>query len=316
MECKITWNKLTIDEWAIRFKKIKRSTILQDYSYALATCKLNSQKARWGLIEVEGREAGLVQILEAGFLFNLFHAVILDRGPLWFEGFGGAAHVSAFFKEFNNQFPQRWGRKRRIIPEIETGITVEKILLQCALEPVKTSEKYQTLWWNLTIEEQLARQNLKKNWRGHLQKAEKSGLKITWDDKGEFYAWLRQIYKTDKEIRGFQGISPKLLDNLALFSTSRSPMIIGKATIDGKDIAAVLFVCHGQSATYQIGWSSEEGRKFCAHHLLLWQARNMLHSLGIEDLDLGGSNDGTAKGVKKFKQGTGAIPITLVGHYR
>lgn len=315
MDCEIIWNELKVDEWETRFHKIKRSNILQSYSYARASAKLHYQKARWGLIKINGQEAGLVQILEAQFLFNLFHAVILDRGPLWFDGFGGAAHISSFFKKFNEIFPKRFGRRRRILPEVETGVTIEKILSQCGLESVNC-KKYQTLWWDLTTDKDVARQHLRKNWRGSLQKAEKTGLEIIWDDKGKFYPWLRQIYKQDKAIRGYNGPPPKLLDNLALFSTSASPMIIGKVRLDGHDIAAVLFICHGQSATYQIGWSSQKGREVCAHHFLLWQARFMLHSLGIKDLDLGGSNNETAKGIKKFKEGTGATPITLAGHYR
>ena len=91
-------------------------------------------------------------------------------------------------------------------------------------------------------------------------------------------------------------------------------MIIGKVQKDGQDIAAVLFLKHGQCATYQVGWSSELGREYCAHHLLLWQARKILQDYNIKELDLGGIND-EAEGIKKFKQGTGATLSTLVGHY-
>lgn len=314
MDCQIIWNQLSVQEWEHRFKKIDQSNILQSYHYARAACKVNRQRARWGLIKIDGVEAGLVQLLEAGFLFNLFHALILDRGPLWFDDFGGAAHVSAFFQKFNQEFPPRFGRKRRIIPEIGSGRTIEKILNQCGLKPVQDSEKYQTLWWNLDQEEDQARANLKSSWRGSLQKAEKAGLQILWDDKGEFYPWLRQIYENDKKNKGYAGPSPQLLDNLASFSTPENPIIIGKASVSGHDIATVAFICHGQGATYQIGWSSEEGRKACGHHLLLWQARFMLHSRGIRYLDLGGIND-EAIGIKKFKEGTGAALSILVGHY-
>ena len=92
-------------------------------------------------------------------------------------------------------------------------------------------------------------------------------------------------------------------------------MIIGKASRDGQDIAAVLFLVHGQCATYQVGWSSDAGRENCAHHLLLWQGRSVLKRYGVNALDLGGINDETAQGIKKFKEGTGAKISKLVGHY-
>ena len=316
MTCDIIWNNSSPDEWEARFKTIKRSNILQSYAYARAICKLERQSARWGLIKIDGVEAGLVQLIEAKFFFGFFHAVMLDRGPLWFDGYGGAMHVSAFFKEFNQQFPKRLGRKRRVLPEIETGTAIDKILTQCGLEGVATTHKYQTLWWNLEIDDETARSQLKSNWRGALNKAESYSLDVSWDYEGKFYPWMREVYRRDKTIKGYSGVSPKLLDNMALFSTPQDPMVIGKMSVEGRDIATVMFICHGQCATYQIGWSSEEGRKCNAHQLLLWQARFMLRSHGITQLDLGGMNDDTAKTIKKFKQGTGAQDFILVGHYR
>jgi hypothetical protein len=316
MQCDIEWNILTLDEWQSRFKSIPRSNILQSYHYARAACKTNRQRARWGLIKIDGHEAGLVQILEAKMLFGAFHAIILDRGPLWFDGYGGAAHISTFFKSFNASFPARFGRKRRVIPEMAQGMTGEKILSQCGLSKLENQTPYETLWWDLEQDDEIARATLKSNWRGALKKAEEARLEVSWDATGKFYPWLRKIYALDKKIKGYSGVSPELLDNLALFSTSADPMVIGKVSVEGRDIVAVLFICHGQSATYQIGWSGEEGRKNNAHHYLLWQGRSVLRSHGIKQMDLGGVNDESAKTIKKFKQGTGAKALTLVGHYR
>ncbi len=315
MECIIVWNKLSPDEWEKNFRKIRQSNVLQSYAYAQAHCTLNRQKARWGVILIDKQVAGLVQILEAGFCFNLFHALMLDRGPLWLEGFDGAAHIDLFLKEFGQQFPQRWGRKRRFIPEIEKGMMADKLIEKAGFVRVEASKPYETLWWALNQNEEEARAALKSNWRGSLQKAEKSDLQITWDVTGEFYPWLKTKYVDDQKTRGFNGISPQLMDKIVAFSTPSDPIIIGKASLNGRDVAGVLFITHGQSATYQIGWSSDEGRKFCAHHLLLWQARSVLPLHGIHDLDLGGINDETAHGVKKFKEGTGAKNAKLSGHY-
>lgn len=307
---------MPLAQWQERFARVKKSNILQSYHYAQAICSIDRQKARWGLILIDGQEAGLVQLLEAGILWNALHGVILDRGPLWFEGFGGAAHIKMFFEELNRQFPNRLGRRRRILPEIEDGETAKGIIKQAGLNQVINQDNYQTLWWNLEADEELARQNLRNNWRGSLQKAEKSGLEIEWDDRGYFYQWLKNNYEKDKAEKGYNGPSPRLLDNLAKFSTQENPMIIGKASLQNKDIAGVMFLKHGQSATYQIGWSSDTGRENSAHHLLLWQGRSVLQRYGVKELDLGGVNEETAKGIKKFKEGTGASPSRLVGHYR
>lgn len=313
-QIEIRWNALTLEEWSARFNHLRCSNILQSYHYAQALAASEKQRARWGLIVIDGQEAGLVQIIEASALFNLFHGVIIDRGPLWFDGFGGAAHIKLFFDEIERQFPNRFGRKRRFIPEVQNGAAAEGILKQCGLQKNSAQESYKTLWWDLTIDNNSANDNLRNNWRGGLNKAERSDLTIEWDDQGVFYSWLRDKYKEDKDLRGFGGPSPRLLDNLARFSTQDNPMIIGKAAKDGDDIAAIMFLKHGRSATYQVGWSSDEGRKYCAHHLLLWHGRSILAERGVNELDLGGIND-EAEGLKKFKEGTGASPSCLVGHF-
>lgn len=316
LQCHIRWNTLSLDEWDTRFAKIKCSNILQSYDYAIAMARHNKHKARWGLIEINGQEAGLVQLLEASILFQAFHAVMIDRGPLWFDGFGGAAHIKAFWERIQKQFPKRFGRRRRFMPEIEDGATAKAILKQTGIVPKQILEPHQSLWWDLTMSDEEARAQLKSGWRGSLQKAEKSGMTIEWDENLVSYKQFKTCYIADKTMRGYHGLSPQLLDNLALISAKRPFMIIGNAKYDGETIASILVLTHGQSATYQLGWSLDEGRKFCAHHLLLWQARTFLKNRGINDFDLGGINeDEAAQGIKKFKTGTGAMPYKLVGLY-
>lgn len=62
------------------------------------TARSGNKKRGGGLIEIDGKEAGLVQMFEAGILWNAIHGIIIDRGPLWFEGFGNAMHIKRFTK--------------------------------------------------------------------------------------------------------------------------------------------------------------------------------------------------------------------------
>lgn len=307
MTCTIDWNVLSFSEWEQRFKKLNRATLLQSYPYAQAMAEISGQKPRWGLIKIDKIDAGLVQILEVGFLKNLIHAVILDRGPLWFDGFGEKAHIEAFFNEFNRQFPNRIGRKRRIIPE--TDIELASSAYQ------KNGNGYQTIWLDLGQGEETLRANLKKNWRGTLQKAENTDFTLEWDSKGDHFQWLLQNYAVDKEAKGYDGLSVKLLKTLAKYYLPRGELVIGKASLNGKGVAGILILCHGSAATYQIGFTTPEGRDNGAHHLLLWQALGVLKFKRIRDFDLGGINDETAKGVKRFKEGLGGKAITISGMY-
>lgn len=305
--CNIDWNKLNFPEWEQRFKTLKRATLLQSYPYAQTVAETEKQKSRWGVIKINDTEAGLVQINEAGLFKNLIHAVILDRGPLWFEGFGNAEHIAAFFKEFNRQFPNRIGRKRRIIPETDMDLT------PLGFESTNTS--YETIWLDVTKPEEELRTNLKKNWRGTLQKAEKQDFTLEWDSKGELYTWLMQNYAVDKEAKGYDGPSVKLLKSMAKYHLPRGELLIGRASLNGNAVAGILILCHGAGATYQVGFTTNEGRDNGAHHLLLWQALGVLKFKRIRDFDLGGINDETAKGVKQFKTGMGGQTVTLSGLY-
>jgi lipid II:glycine glycyltransferase (peptidoglycan interpeptide bridge formation enzyme) len=77
----------------------------------------------------------------------------------------------------------------------------------------------------------------------------------------------------------------------------------------------MMFLIHGQAATYQVGWSNQAGRDLNAHNLLLWQAMLELRQRGIKRLDLGGVNTTRSAGLARFKIGTGGQVLKLPGTY-
>lgn len=314
MICTIEWNGLTPAEWHKKFALIQRSSVLQSYAYAKSQFIEKKQKIKLGLIKVDGKEAGLVLALEAGVLKNLIHAVIVDRGPLWFKGFGSMAHQKAFAQALNDQFPKRFGRRRRFIPEMPDSPAVREMLSECGFTR-SNAGTYETLWLDLRADEDTLRAGLKKNWRGALNKAERANLSVEWDDTGKFLPWLAKEYNLDKRIKNYTGPSLALLKAMAQSFVPEKTMVIGRALMNDKPIAAILLLCHGGAATYQIGWSSDTGRDHAAHHLLLWQALRILKNKGINDFDLGGVNEDEAKGIKHFKSGMGGTLVALPGLY-
>ena len=80
-------------------------------------------------------------------------------------------------------------------------------------------------------------------------------------------------------------------------------------------VAAMMFLIHGQAASYQVGWSSEKGRELNAHNLLLWRAMLELRARGVRRLDLGGVNTVRSAGLARFKIGTGGQVLQLAGTY-
>jgi hypothetical protein len=315
MKINLDWNILSIDEWEEKFSRIPHSNILQSYSYARAAAPLLQQKPRWALIVIDGREAGLVQIFEAGILWNAIHAVMVDRGPLWFEGFGTALHVKLFFDEINRLFPKRFGRRRRFLPETEDGPTAQKLIAQTGLERIAPG--YETIWLDLKPSEEDLRANLKQKWRNGLNKAERANMSVSWECDADIIEWARGIYAADKAVRDYSGISPKLFSAYAKETAQKGDLILVRAMLNEEPIAFTACVAHGRSATYVVGWSSEAGRDAGAHTLLLWETLLRLKNNGIIEFDLGGiSNDEQAAGIKTFKEGLGGRIVRYVGHYR
>lgn len=289
--------------------------LLQDPRYAAALARTGALRPKNGLILINDAEAGLVQAMEARYLGGLIHGITLDRGPVWFAGFGGAHHVKAFFDEFNRLFPQRWGRRRRIIPEIADSPVARKMLESAGLERV--GEGYQTYLLDLTRDLDDLRAGLAQKWRNVVNKAERTaGLTVEWDHQARQMPWFLKIYGQDKGRRGYAGPAPGFLDHLARLMTPSGDMVIGRAVQDGAAIAAVLIAIHGAGATYLAGWTGEAGRAAGAHHKLLWEALGMLQQRGIREFDLGGYNDADAATIGQFKQGMGGAPYRLAGRYR
>lgn len=313
-DCTITWNTLSPQEWEDKFALITRSNLLQSYDYARAICPLRRMRARWGLIIVDGQEAGLVQMLEAGFMRGLVQAFIIDRGPLWFDGYGSSEHFDAFLRALIKDFPRRIGRRYRFIAEYQDNQHVRMLMQQAGFKLV-TASPYETIWLDLTQATETLHQALRKNWRNMLSRAQRSGLEVYWHEDNKALHTLLKHYAADKMEKGYSGASIKTIVALAAIMLPRKKMLIGTAYKDGNEVASVLLLLHGQSATYQIGWASKAGRECGAQNLLLWDALAQLKQKGIRDLDLGGINEDSAKGVKAFKDGMGGRTVTLSGIY-
>jgi lipid II:glycine glycyltransferase (peptidoglycan interpeptide bridge formation enzyme) len=84
----------------------------------------------------------------------------------------------------------------------------------------------------------------------------------------------------------------------------------------GRDrLAGMMFLIHGEAATYQVGWTSDAGRDLHAHNLMLWRAIEELRERGVRSLDLGGVNTQRSAGIARFKMSTGGTVIQLAGSY-
>ncbi|WP_435640624.1 GNAT family N-acetyltransferase [Micavibrio aeruginosavorus] len=311
--CLIRWNVLSLDQWTERFAQARRASLLQSYDYARAACPVLGLKARWGVIEIDGAVAGLVQILETAFPGHILHGVHLDRGPVWLPGFGAPDHVAAVFHCLNRVMPRRLGRRRRFIPDVVDTPDMRDALAHAGLRARGSS--YQTIWLDLDPDDDTRRAALRKSWRSELTKAQhNNALHVDWTTNTQTIDDVIIGYHADRTLRGYPGPSVKMVRALARQFFATNNLLVGSVRLQNETIAMVLVLIHGSSATYQIGWTTEAGRDYHAHHLLLWDSSVILKQRGVRDFDLGGISD-DKDGLAVFKTGLGGTIVRTPGFY-
>lgn len=118
-------------------------------------------------------------------------------------------------------------------------------------------------------------------------------------------------HEASRRVRGYATVPPSLVAHAARHGRS----LLVRARRDGEFIAFMLFMLHGRTATYQVGWTDPLGLWLGrgAHRHVLWRALPALRAAGCTRLDLGGLN--LPAGIAAFKLGTGAVPVTLPGSF-
>ncbi|WP_439138002.1 GNAT family N-acetyltransferase [Roseicyclus sp.] len=115
--------------------------------------------------------------------------------------------------------------------------------------------------------------------------------------------WILRADAAQQRDRGYRGLPPQLI---AAMAATPGALHLYTARIGGKVIAAMLFARHGTGASYLIGWSDHQGRKFSAHNLLMWRAMGDLAAMGVSAIDLGLCDTAANAGLARFKLGAGA----------
>lgn len=311
MQCTIKWKVITRKEWDNLLGQCPHATLLQSYYYAQAMRHAKQQSARHGIIYIDGIEAGIVQMQEVSLFGRAIHGLSIDRGPLWFKEYGKIEHLNAFANTLHDQFPARFGRKRRFMPEYSHKNSV--LPLKNWIKNKKESQ-YKTFLVDINQNISDLRDNIDKKWRNTLKKSEKMDINIEIDDDLSSFGDLLKHYVQDRAQKKYAGASVKFIAALAKYAALDKNCIILNATHNNEIIASILVFIHGHGATYQIGWTSTKGREKGAHHLLLWNAILFLKKRNVTTFDLGGHND-TIKGVYHFKKGIGGQEIALIGSY-
>jgi len=174
-----------------------------------------------------------------------------------------------------------------------------------------------TVLLDLSAPESERRAALEQRWRNRLHVAERSPLKVrVCGSKASDYGWLVQAEASQRKARGYLSLPVGFVG--AFQSAQRKPsqaLLTLSAELQNQRCAGMMFLVHGRTATYHLGWSDDSGREHSAHNLLMWRACALLAERGVQQLDLGGVNTLGNPGLARFKLGTGGRVVTWAGTF-
>lgn len=311
-------------DWSKSFNQCSKTNMLQCWQYGNS----KNQSTSWSVIRfliVDDKEntVGLVQALVKK-LSSIGGIVRVNRGPILTDIIAPEEkekEAVVMIKFLLNEFKRRRWYVVQIAPEIEKSNSSNLYLRDLGLRKLK-HPSYSSGLLDISLERQDLLSNLKKKWRYSLKQAQKLELRtdILKGDSNEVKI-LIESYKKLQKRNNFLGISDALIKELAKQCGNGwqfTLLISYKAKdLEAKEpLGTVVYVRHGNTSTYFIGLTSQEGRNLNVNYVLLWQAILDAKDNGCSWFDIGGMDITTPKGIAHFKSGLNSNLYELSGEWR
>lgn len=282
----------------------------QSWRYGEALAALGVTVHRAWLVDDRG-PAGIAQFICRRFAGYLGIA-LCARGPLWRADVTVAARREAY-RTMRRALPLRPVRVALFSPE----------QTEPALDPGETAGMhrvmtgYSTVMLDLEQPAETLHAALEPKWRNRLRRAQaEPRLGVFVNANRARCDWLLAREREQRTSRRFFGLPTGFVESwIDRAGRDAASFALGRADHSGRTIAAMLFLIHGTSATYHIGWSDDLGRETNAHNRILWESIAHLRARGVARLDLGGVNTRSLPGISRFKLGTGGEVLRFCGTY-
>lgn len=301
MTIQLSHNTLSPEQWQSAAKAAGFYALQQDWGYGAAAEDMGAKVSRIAIYDGE-QLIGLAQMMHKKWL-HLVPSSLCMRGPIWLCPLTLEQKTEAYRLLRKQQFYSLF------MPEATDDA---EALKQAGARRVMTG--YHTAMLDLTADMDALRANLDAKWRNKLKLSEQSGLQIKRLIQPTDYQYVLQAEAEQSAKVGYSALHPMMIP-LYQIQLGDGAVLALEARHEHTPIAAIICLIHGASATYHIGWSSEEGKRLRAHTRLLWQAIKLLKQRDIQMLDLGGINTDHSAGIARFKIGTDGKVISLAGTY-
>jgi lipid II:glycine glycyltransferase (peptidoglycan interpeptide bridge formation enzyme) len=303
----VHWDGHELSEWD-KVHAAAAGALQQDWAYGSSLKLLGVPVLRARVVD-QGD-----QIAQAQFIVRkwgrLGAVALCTRGPIWSKDLSPDAQAIVY-KAMKKSLPLTGIRFMAVTPEVPESQAH-------GLRPMRRiMSGMSTVMLDIGVPMADLRMQLEGRWRSSLVSAEASALSVqrVGTNVGQ-YRWLLENEMQQRVDKHLEGLPLPFFDHYVQSRKQPAKNILTLRADVGRDrVAAMLFLLHGEAATYQIGWTTEQGRDLNAHHLILWRAIEELQNRGIRILDLGGVNTVRSAGVARFKMRTGGKVLTLAGTY-
>lgn len=303
----VIWNQTDRELWDAAHAKAA-APLQQDWAYGACMKALGVEVLR-ACVMFDDQPVALAQFIVRKWL-GVLGVALCGRGPVWLAPLSGVQKAQAYAL-LKKSLPIGGLKIVLITPEEEAS-------QELGLSPWRrVMTGYSTVMLDISPDMADLRAQLDKRWRHRLGGAENAELTIhrVGTNPGQ-YRWLLDADMQQREERNLEGLPIAFFDLYAKARQVPAKTILTMRADVGRDrVAGMLFLIHGEAATYQLGWTSDPGRDLHAHNRLLWAAIEELKTRGVRWLDLGGVNTQRSAGVARFKIKTGGRVVTFAGTY-
>lgn len=317
-------NEVSFDQWLIHWQQVPKANLLQSWEYGSAKELAENWKVlRFMVSDSSGNPVALAQILTRSVPI-LGGIARLNRGPLLLNEFREDQKIEralnviwAILREARRR---RWWVVQ-IAPELPGTDKVFARLKQMGLRKQPNMVCSSGLV-DLGVDENSLLMSLDGKWRNVLRKGQKLGVEVKHIDAANLVQnLLISGYREFQRSKGFEGLSESLLRNLAKQHGKewQFDLFISLAPQEpdsNEPIGILATIRHGDTATYLIGFTNDQGRQMQANSVMLWNS--ILHAKhnSCKWFDIGGLGPTTPNGIAKFKRGLNAEPYALAGDFR
>ncbi|MGV6820682.1 MAG: lipid II:glycine glycyltransferase FemX [Parvularcula sp.] len=302
-----TWNQIDRTAWTRHLAATPFSAYQQDYAYGRWLQSIGATVHRV-LVEDQHGPVALAQVQFRKF-FGLATLGMILMGPVWLRRDLSTQTKANALAELSRSAPLPRRAALLVMPADADQGPFAALRSPCVVS------SYHTALLDISADLATVRAGFHGKWRNRLSAAERSGLSArTLPRDPNAWQWLLEKERAQRKRARYAGMPVEMIPAFQREAGARSVMVLA-AELDGVAVAGCLFIRHGASATYHIGWSGPDGKEHSAHNLLLWKAIENLQGQGVRTLDLGGLVGEASVGLARFKLGTGATPLSQAGTF-